>query len=388
LASNPSYTELVVKYSIVIIDGASGWPLPERGMKTCLELAYTPNLDRMAGEGRLGLVKTVPEGMEPSSACACMSIIGYDPRMYYKGRSAIEAVSVLDGRMHDYSAGHISDDEARTLVGTLQESLGDSDIQFYPGVGYRHICKIKGHEEALNAICKPPHDIPGEPVDKYLPHGPGSDLLRDLMARSVSVLGKHPVNRSRESRGEPPANMIWLFWGSGEIPELPSFREVNGLGAAMSSGVDLLRGLAKMAGIDNLDIPGVTAGPDNDYRAQAEGAIKALSEYDVVFVHIEAPDEAAHAGNIDDKIDAIEHIDREVIGRLLSSGQKELRVLALPDHPTPIEVRTHVSDPVPFVLWGEGFDSMGSETFDERAANETGIFLQDGYTIIKSLIQG
>ncbi len=395
-----------MKYCVVIIDGASGWPLTERGGETCLEMAHIPNLDRMAREGTLGLVRTVPEGMEPSSACACMSIMGYDPRVYYGGRSAIEAismgipitegevgfrcnlVSVRDGRMWDYSAGHISDTEAHALVDTLEESLGDDTIHFYPGVGYRHICKIKGHGDTLKATCTPPHDIPGELIDEYLPRGSGSGLLRDLMARSVDVLQGHPVNRARESRGEPPATMIWLFWGSGEIPELPRFREVYGLDAALTSGVDLLRGLAKMAGIENLDIAGVTAGLDNDYAAQATGALEALRTNDLVFIHIESPDEAGHAGDIDAKIEAIERIDQEVIGRLLSLEGGNLRILAMPDHSTPIEVRTHVSDPVPFMVWGAGIKAIGASAFGEAEARRVGGAVEYGYNIMRMLVQG
>ena len=394
-----------MKYCVVIIDGSSGWPLPERGGKTCLELAHTPNLDRMAREGTLGLAQTVPEGMEPSSACACMSILGYDPRVYYKGRSAIEAasmgipinkgevafrcnlVSVRDSRMQDYSSGHIGDSEAHALIEALNKSLGSEAIHFYPGVSYRHICKIKGHTDMLQAACTPPHDIPNKPIAEYIPHGPGSDLLRDLMARSVEVLQNHPVNKAREARGEFPAAMIWLFWGSGEIPELPSFKKVYRLSAAMTSGVDLLRGLAKMAKIDNLDIPGVTDGMDNDFVAQVSGALKALDRHDLVVVHIEAPDEAAHGGHIDDKIKAIERVDEEVLGRILAYKKDSLRVLAMPDHATPIEARTHVADPVPFVLWGSGFEAVSAGAFSEKEAKNAGIFIKDGYTIMGKLTQ-
>ena len=394
-----------MKYCVVIIDGSSGWPLPERGGKTCLELAHTPNLDRMAREGTLGLAQTVPQGMEPSSACACMSILGYDPRVYYKGRSAIEAasmgipinkgevafrcnlVSVRDSRMQDYSSGHIGDSEAHALIEALNKSLGSEAIHFYPGVSYRHICKIKGHTDMLQAACTPPHDIPNKPIAEYIPHGPGSDLLRDLMARSVEVLQNHPVNKAREARGEFPAAMIWLFWGSGEIPELPSFKKVYRLSAAMTSGVDLLRGLAKMAKIDNLDIPGVTDGMDNDFVAQVSGALKALDRHDLVVVHIEAPDEAAHGGHIDDKIKAIERVDEEVLGRILAYKKDSLRVLAMPDHATPIEARTHVADPVPFVLWGSGIKAVSARAFSEKEAKGTGIFIKDGYTIMGKLTQ-
>ncbi len=359
----------------------------------------------MATEGTLGLAQTVPPGMEPSSACACMSIIGYDPKVYYQGRSAIEAVSmgipitegevvfrcnlvaVHDGKMRDYSAGHISDGEAHALIATLRESLGDETTHFYQGVSYRHICRIKGHADALLATCTPPHDIHGRPIDEFLPHGPGSEVLRDLMARSVDVLRDHPVNKARESRGEIPATMIWLFWGSGKIPELPPFRETYGLDAAMTSGVDLLRGLAKMVGVRNLDIPGVTAGFDSDHAAQAAGALEALQEHHMVFIHIEASDEAAHVGSIDDKIEAIERVDREVVGQLLSGGRDSLRILAMPDHATPIEVQTHTADPVPFVLWGPGFPATGAKAFSEAQAKSTGVFIKDGYTIMRKLIQ-
>ncbi len=390
----------------MIIDGASGWPLPERGGKTCLELANTPNLDRMAREGTLGLVQTVPGGMEPSSACACMSIMGYDPRIYYKGRSAIEAasmgitlnrgevafrcnlVAVRDGRMWDYSAGHIGDKEAHALIEALNKSLGNEEIRFYPGVSYRHLCKIKNHPETLQASCTPPHDIPDKPIKEYLPKGPGADFLRDIMARSVEVLSDHPVNRTRQSRGDPPATMIWLFWGSGEIPRLPSFKETYGLSAAMTSGVDLLRGLARMAGIDNLDIKGVTDGMDNDCSAQAIGALKTLDKHDLAFIHIEAPDEAAHGGHIDDKVRAIERIDREAISKLLAYKKDSLRILVIPDHATPIEVQTHVGDPVPFVLWGADVKGSGANAFSENEAKKTGIFVKDGYTIMRKLVQG
>jgi 2,3-bisphosphoglycerate-independent phosphoglycerate mutase len=394
-----------VKYCIVIADGASGWPLPERGGKTCLELARTPNLDRMAREGLVGLARTVPEGMEPSSACACMSILGYDPRVYYRGRSAIEAVSmgipigdgeamfrcnlvaVQDGKMRDYSAGHIGGAEAHALVAALNNGIGSETVHFYPGVAYRNVCKILGRPDTLQATCTPPHDISGRPIDDFLPRGPGSDLLRDLMARSRDVLRDHPVNRARESRGDTPATMIWLFWGSGEIPVLPPFGEVHGLKAAMTSGVDLLRGLAKMAGIENLSIPGVTDRMDNDCAAQAESALKALRKHDLVVIHVEAPDEAAHGGRAGDKVAAIERVDEEVVGRLLAHGGNGLRVLAMPDHATPIEARTHKPDPVPFVLWGPGFQSNGAGVFSEAEAKGTGVFIGEAHTMMRRLIE-
>ena len=394
-----------MKYCVLIIDGAAGLPLPERGGKTCLELAYTPNLDVMAQEGILGLVRTVPVGMEPSSACACMSVLGYDPRIYYRGRAAIEArsmgiavgggdvvfrcnlVAIRDGKMWDYSSGHISTGEAQALIAALDESLGNDQIHFYPGVSYRHICKLKGREDTLLATCTPPHDIPGKPIDEFLPHGQGSELLRDLMARSEVVLREHPVNIERRSRGDIPATMIWLFWGSGKVTDMPAFKQVFGLEAAITSGVDLLGGLARMVGMEVLDIPGVTDGLDNDYAAQAAGALKALDEHDLVVIHIEAPDEAAHAGLIDDKIEAIQRVDEEVVSRVRSWRPGKLRALIMPDHPTPIKIQTHSPAPVPFMLWGAGFTANGGKRFTEAEAKSTGFFIDEGYNIMGRLVE-
>jgi len=392
-----------MKYCVLIIDGAAGLPLPERGGKTCLELARTPNLDTMAGEGVVGLVRTVPAGMEPSSACACMSVLGYDPKVYYWGRSAIEArsldipigegdvvfrcnlVAVRDGKMWSYSAGYISTEEAEKLVAALNDNLSGDNVHFYPGVSYRHICKLKGQEDTLLATCTPPHDIPDKPVDEFMPRGKGSKFLKDLMKRSEAALKDHPVNVERRSRSDIPATMIWLFWGSGKVPEMPQFRQVYGLGAALTSGVDLLRGLAKMVGMEVLNIPGVTDGLDNDYAAQAVGAVKALGERDLVVIHIEAPDEAAHAGSIDDKIEAIQRVDREVISQFRLWGGGELRLLVMPDHPTPIKTQTHSPEPVPFLLWGVGFSSNGAKRFTEVEAKSTGLFIDDGYKIMGRL---
>lgn len=394
-----------MKYCVLIIDGASGWPLPDRDNKTTLELASTPNLDRMAAGGFMGVARTVPPGMEPSSACACMSVLGYDPKVYYRGRSAIEAVSmdipiaegealfrcnlvtVQDGNMQSYCSGHISSDEGRELIAAVEEELGSDSIRFYPGVGYRHICKIAGREDVLAAVCTPPHDISDKPVAEYMPQGPGSELLRELMARSQEILRGHPVNIERMSRGELPATMIWLFWGSGRVPQLPPFKQEYGLDGALTSGVDLLRGLAKMARIDILDIPGVTDGPDNDYAGQSDGALKSLGSHDLVVVHIEAPDEAAHAGSIDDKVEAIQNIDREVVGRIYGWKDEELRVLIMPDHPTPIPARTHVSEPVPFLLWGCGFSSNGAKRFIEKEAGGTGVAIEEAHTIMGRLLK-
>jgi 2,3-bisphosphoglycerate-independent phosphoglycerate mutase len=397
-----------MKYCVLIIDGASGWPLAAHGGRTCLELAHTPNMDALAQAGIVGLLHTVPPGMEPSSACACMSVLGYDPQVYYRGRSAIEAhgmgvpinegeavfrcnlVAVRNGRMWSYSCGHISTGEGQALIATLNEKLGSDKVHFYPGVSYRHLCKIKGEEDTLLASCTPPHDIPDKPIAEFLPKGTGSNLLRELMARSEPVLRAHPMNVERRARGDIPATMIWLFWGSGKIPDIPAFKEAYGLNAAVISGVDIVRGLARMTGIEVLDIPGVTGDLNNDYAAQAMGTLEALVRYGMVVVHVEATDEAAHAGLVKDKIEAIQKADKEIVGRLRSWDKDALRVLILPDHATPIEIQTHVSDPVPFILWGPGFTPTsrgGAKRFTEAEAKGTGVLIQEGYNIMNKLIE-
>ena len=368
-------------------------------------MAATPNLDSMATEGYMGTSLTVPEGMEPGSAPACMSVMGYDPAIYYKGRSAIEALSmgvpigpgevafrcnlvtVEDGKMASYSAGHIATEEAGRLISALNEKLGSESVRFFPGINYRHICKIRGREDILRAVCTPPHDISGKAVDSYLPGGEGGGYLRELMKKSEAVLQNHPVNVARQREGQQPATTIWLFWASGEIPAMPPFDKAYGLKAALTSGVDLLRGLGLMAGMEILHITGVTDMLDNDYAAQINGALEALQNNDLVFVHIEAPDEMGHRGSIDDKIKAIEYIDGEVIGKLRQWHGGDLKVLVMPDHPTPIEIKTHYAEPVPFLIWGKGVGPNGGGRFTEKEAKKTGIIVDPGYKTMEIFIK-
>ncbi len=392
-----------MKYCVVILDGAAGYPLPERGNETSLELARTPNLDAMAKEGLVGLARTIPPNMEASSDNACLSILGYDPRRYHQGRAAIEAMSmgvttdnavvfranlvtVEGGRMRDYSAGHITTAEARLLISALNENFGDDGVYFYPGVSYRHILKLRGHDDALLAHCTPAHDIPDKPIAEFLPRGIGSEFLRELMGSSVPVLAKHPVNVARSRRGELPATMLWLFWGSGKTVDVPEFKKLYGVKAAVTSAVDVLRGLGQMTGMVVLEIPGVKDGLDNDFTAQARGALEAFKEFDLVVIHIEATDEAAHVGSIEDKVEAIERADREVLGQIRSFKGDSLRVLVTPDHPTPIVTRTHAPDPVPFLIWGEGISGNGAKRLTEAEGRATGFFMADGYNIMGRLI--
>ena len=393
-----------MKYCVVIVDGAAGLPVPEHGGKTCLELAKTPNLDAMARQGILGLARTIPAGMEPSSSNACMSVLGYDPDRYRIGRAAIEArsmgvpvndgdvlfrcnlVTVQDGKMQNYSAGHISTDEARQLIEALNKSLGSDTLHFYPGLSYRHIAKMKGREDTLLAECTPPHDISGQPVKEFLPRGKGSEFLRDLMKRSEAVLSEHPVNKARQARGESPATTIWLFWGSGAASGLPTFEQAYGLKAAATSAVDVIKGLAVMMGMELLQISGVTDGLDNDFASQAAGALAALKKNDLVVIHIEATDEAGHVGSVEDKVAAIEKTDSEVASRLRNWKGGPLRVLVMPDHPTPITTRTHNSDPVAFLVWGEGLTPNGGSRFTEKEAAGRGLFIDSGCSIIGRLL--
>jgi 2,3-bisphosphoglycerate-independent phosphoglycerate mutase len=344
-----------------------------------------------------------PKASSASSACACTSILGYDPIAYYRGRAGIEAksmgiplydgevffrcnlVNIADGIMKSYSAGAISDNEANAIMTTLQNKLGSNEVEFYPGVSYRNILKIKGHTETLGAKCTPPHDISDKPITDYLPLGLGSQFLLGLMHKSKNILKNHPVNLARKERGDLPATDIWLFWGSGQSPEMPPFEQVYGTDAALTSGVDLLKGLAKLTQIDVLEIPGVRDDENNDYEAQALGALKALDDHDMVVIHVESPDEAGHEGNIDSKIDAIEKIDKLMVIQLLSYDTDNLRVLVMPDHPTPVARKTHTAEPVPFMLWSDS-DANGAARFSEAEAKATGLVVDNGHDLMNKLI--
>ncbi len=392
-----------MKHVVLITDGASGWPVDAFGGRTTLEAADLPNLDRMARSGVVGLAATVPDGMEPSSAVACMSVLGYDPALYYAGRGPIEAlalgirlepgqaalrcnlVTVLDGVMRSYSAGNISSTESRELLAAIQAGLGDGRVRFHPGVGFRHILTVIEGRDLLETRCTPPHDLTDREIDGHLPEGPSADLLLDLIERSKPILASHPVNLAREARGELPATQIWPFWPGLQPAALPSFREKFGVRAALTSPVDLLRGIGRQVGIDVLEIVGVTDGVDNDYSAQMAGALKTLDDYDLVVVHVEAPDATGHDGDAGGKRDALEHIDHEMVA-LLQEREGAIRVLVMPDHPTPLVIKTHVSEPVPFVLWGGGLTGTPAAAFTERAAADTGLLVPAGHDLMGRLL--
>lgn len=392
-----------MKHVILILDGAAGWPLEELGSQTTLGFAKTPNLDAIAASGLVGLAQTVPLGTEPSSSAACTSILGYDPVADYVGRGAIEAASmgitlaedevalrmnlvhVADGHMASYACGHIRTEESRAIVTELGQALGDETFTFYPGVAYRHILVVKGHPELLECVYTPPHDISDQRIDGKTPQGAGSELLTALMERARPVLELSATNAGRAERGDLPATDIWPFWPGVAPSDLTPFTELRGIRAAMTSGVDLLNGLAVLFGIDRLDIAGVSDGPDNDYRAQIEGAMAALEDHDLVIVHVESPDEEGHAGHVAGKVAAIEAIDRE-IASVLRDHLGEVRVLAMPDHPTPIELKTHVGEPVPFVLAGPGIGVNSGSEFREVTAAATGLMVDPGRRVMDLLL--
>jgi 2,3-bisphosphoglycerate-independent phosphoglycerate mutase len=395
-----------VKYVVLIMDGASGLPVEALGGRTSLEAAVTPNLDRLAREGTVGLAHTVPEGFEPSSAVACMSVLGFDPVVFYAGRGPIEAmamgidlepgqvamrcnfVTILDGVMVSYSAGNITAPEAAELLAAVQAGLGNERLHFHPGVGFRSVLTVRDGTEVLETTFAAPHDITDKPVADSGPVGPGAGLTSRLMEKSKGILADHPVNKARVARGLPPATQIWLFWPGVRPGQMPTFFEAYGKRAALTSAVDLLRGLALQARVGFLDVPGVTDEADNDYRGQMAAALAALDRYDVVFVHVEAPDEEAHAGSVTGKVKAIEQIDALMVEQVVNGkGLKDgVSILVMPDHPTPLVLKTHVGEPVPFVLWGPGFAANGAKRFTEAEARATGFAVAPGHLLMGRLL--
>ncbi len=393
-----------MKYVILIGDGMADYPQKELGGKTPLEAACTINMDHLAKEGTAGLVKTIPEGFHPGSDVATLTILGYNPRLYYTGRSPLEAASIgvrlgsedvafrcnlvtlsrQDGRliMDDFSAGHISTDEARVLIGEVERNLGGDPIHFYPGVSYRHLMVWKGGPTSLKTV--PPHDIMGKDISPYLPRGEGAERLRDLMDSSMDLLRDHPVNRERRARGLKEANSLW-FWGEGKAPKLPTLRDRFSLKGAVISAVDLVKGIGIYAGLDVIDVPGVTGYIDTNYKGKAEYALRSLKDRDFVIVHVEAPDEASHNGDLAAKIRAIEDFDREVVGRVLQGLKGDFRLMVLTDHWTPLSLRTHVGEPVPFVIYPP-VNRSPYPYFTERM--EGAPLIAEGHTLINLFISG
>jgi len=361
-----------MKYIILLGDGMADEPIAELGGKTPLQFANTPYMDRLSQTGKLGLAATVPEGYPPGSDVANLSVFGYDPAECYSGRSPLEAASMgvelgpedvafrlnfvwLEAHygklyMGDFSAGHISTAESKLLIETLQEELGGDEFDFYPGVSYRHLMVWKNGKDQLTFT--PPHDISTYSIEGHLPQGDGADVLQDLTNSAQMLLNSHPVNNQRVAEQKLPANSVW-FWGHGRKPVMETYRQRYNLTGSVISAVDLIRGIGVNAGLNIIEVPGATGYLDTNYRGKAEYAVKALQESDFVYVHVEAPDEAGHGGLIKEKIEAIESFDRDVVGTIVENISEigDCRILVTPDHPTPVEKRTHTSDPVPYILF-------------------------------------
>ncbi len=392
------------KYVIIVPDGAADEPLEELGGKTVLEAANIPNMDRISREGRQGIVRTVPKGFEPGSDVAQMSLLGYDPKRYYSGRAPIEAVArgielsasdwvfrcnlvtIADGKMADHSAGHISTEEGGRLIKELDSELGSEKICFYAGVGYRHLLVFKGYDFDVKTY--PPHDYIGKAGNKILPRGKGADVLIDLMARSQQFFAEHDINKVRQDLGENQVSSIWL-WGQGRRAQMESFKKRFGLAGAAITAVDLVRGLAKLVGFDLIEVAGATGFVDTNYRGKGEAAINALEKYDLVFVHIEAPDEAGHNGSVELKKEAVERIDELVVGPVYDALRRyeNWRILVLPDHPTPISSKAHSAEPVPFAMAGTGVKGVLDADFSEANAARSGFKIENGFELMEYFLR-
>jgi 2,3-bisphosphoglycerate-independent phosphoglycerate mutase len=362
-----------MKYIVILGDGMADEPLAELGGKTPLEYARIPNMDRIAREGRMGMIRTIPEGYEAGSDIANLGILGYDPRFCYTGRGPLEAasmeidlaaddvayrcnlVTVTNGVMADFSAGHISSGEGKALIASLAEQM--PSVPLYPGISYRNLLVVR---EGGGAVTYPPHDIVGEKIDPYLPAGTDAGILLNCVEKSREVFSNHPVNLARAKKAQSPATQIWP-WSGGKRPSLTPFRNLFGKEGGVISAVDLLQGIARLAKMEVIQVPGATGYLDTDYQAKAAYALDAVKHLDFVYVHIEAPDEAGHLGSAAEKVEAIERVD-ELIGTIMKEFSGIIAVL--PDHPTPVRIRTHTAEPVPFAIWGKGSDD--SRAFSER----------------------
>ena len=395
-----------MKYVVVLPDGVSDEPIAELGNKTPLEVAKHPNIDWIAAEGVTGLAKTIPDGFPPGSDVGCMSVFGYDPAKHHTGRAPLEAaaqgivlsgqqvafrcntLTVEDGVMVDHSADHITTDESRELIESVQARLGGNGVRFFPGVSYRHITVVDDAVFA-EAQCTPPHDILGRKIDDYLPKRGGAFRLRRIMEDSVGLLKEHPINARRAAAGKRPATML-RFRGQGKATALPAFREAYGLRAACISAVGIVRGIRRLASFDILQVPGITGYFDTNYENKAAYALKALDDgHDVVIVHVESTDEAGHMGDVQKKLMAIEDTDRRLVGPLLDGLRQRggpFAVMVVPDHPTSTKKRTHIAEPVPFAIYRAGGAKDSVATFTEAAAAASGVVVEQGWQLMSQLL--
>ncbi|MBI1977167.1 MAG: cofactor-independent phosphoglycerate mutase [Candidatus Omnitrophica bacterium] len=396
-----------MKRIVIVPDGVGDWPLKELGGKTPLDVAQKPNLDELSRNSILGTLKTCPDGMYPGSDVCGLSLMGYDPKVGYTGRAPLEAANIgivlkagelafrcnlvneENGILTDYSAGHISTEEADLLIQELQRKLGTNLISFHTGKMYRHIMWHKRSSD-LEVQTDQPHDFQGSPYAEHWPKGKGAQILVELTEKSKKILFDHPVNRERVIEGKKPANMIW-FWGGGGAPKLEPFEKKYGLRGGVISAVDLLNGLGRYLEWEIISVPGATGYFDTDYAAKGRYAIEALTRLDLVFIHVEATDEAGHVGNYKEKVRAIENLDRHIVEPIVAHLKKlpTWRLFVAPDHYTPTVKKTHVAEPVPFIFAGSDLSCSRSERpYTEADSKATGIALDRGYELMLRLVKG
>ena len=391
-----------MKYLLIVGDGMADYPVPELNDKTPLQAANKPNMDMLATKGRNGLLKTVPNGLTPGSGTAILSVLGYDPTRYYTGRGPFEAaarkikldendvayrcnlITEKDGILIDYSADHISNNESAELIEALKRKMEKpGEVEFFAGLSYRHFLILRNYMHKEIIECTPPHDAIGTEISKILPQANSEeekstvDLLNRLILDSKKVLENHPVNVARKKSGKRQGNMIWP-WGGGKTPVMPTFKEKYGVTSAVISAVDLVKGIGVYAGMKIVDVPGATGLYDTNYEGKAEYALEALENNDVVFVHVEAPDEAGHSRDYGLKVKTIEDLDKRLLGHILDELKEECVVAVLPDHPTPIRIGTHTRDPVPFAIYSPIVKADGVKQFDEDSAKKGGFGLIEG----------
>ena len=397
-----------MKYLVMLCDGMADEPNEALGNSTPMEKANKPCMDSLAAKAEVGIVKTVAEGLKPGSDVANLSVLGYEPAVYYSGRSPLEAASIgIDLKdtdvtlrcnlvtlsdeedyekktILDYCADDISSEEAKILIEYIQEKLGNDKFRFYPGVSYRH-CLVWSNGNPHPGVLTPPHDITGKVITDYIPKGEAVDELYDLMKKSYDLLKDHPVNKARIARGKRPANSIWL-WGEGTKPLLDNFSEKFGIKGSMISAVDLLKGIAICAGMNSVDVDGATGYLDTNFDGKCKAAIEEFKNgADLVYIHVEAPDECGHRGEIENKVKAIEMIDEHILGPVVEflKGYDEFAVLVCTDHPTPLSIRTHTSTPVPYLIYDSKNEiNSGVKVFCEKEARETGNYIEKGFTMM------
>lgn len=399
-----------MKFMILLGDGMADFPLDELDGKTPLDVANTNAMDRLVREGISGQFCPIPEGYPAGSDIGNLSVFGYDPQESFTGRAPLEAanqgiiprenqlvfrcnlVTLEDGRMRDFTADHISSEEAAELIDALNTSLGDDTLRFIPGVSYRHLCLIEREGAELKILqelrCTPPHDIIAKYYSVYIEALKAVDPVGTVFDRSHGVLSDHAVNRTRVEAGKLPANSVWL-WGQGGAPKIELYQERFGITGAVVSAVDLVNGIARCAGFEVLEVPGITGYVDTNYEGKVEAALDALERHDLVYVHVEAPDEAAHEGDAPLKIRAIQDFDQRVVRPCLEAAKErgDVRLLVAPDHVTSITSRTHAGGPVPFAMWGPGIWPNGLEAFSEREAARAGLLYPAGHELIRFLIR-